>query len=125
MIVMIPAQIRVPTMYGIDGTAMTSSASISSEMRAAPSSAVNDVPICAASATPATSGVISRVLAQELTRPVKASAPIDRSPWNPSRPTCVPVKNAIEKMTKNVPAPTTSAPTPIVISDTSVAMYLR
>ncbi len=104
---------------------MTSSASISSEMRAAPSSAVNDVPTCAASATPAMSGVISRVFAQLLTRPVNACAPICDSPWKPSSPTWVPVKNDIAKMTKNVPAPTTSAPTPIVMSLTVLAMTLR
>ena len=100
-----------------DGTAITSSASISSEIRAAPSSAVKDVPTWAASATPATSGVISRVFAQLDTRPVKAWAPIWDSPWKPSRPTWVPVKNAMAKMTKKVPAPTTSAPTPIVMSE--------
>ena len=86
---------------------------------------MNEVPICAASATPATSGVISRVLAQDDTRPMNDSAPIDRSPWNPSRPTWVPVKKAIEKMTKNVPAPTTRAPTPIVMSEVMSAICLR
>ena len=43
---------------------MTSRASISSLMRMAPSSAVNPAPTCAASVTPAISGVISRVLAK-------------------------------------------------------------
>src|SRR5437764_6300903 len=105
MILMMAAQILVLTLYVSEGTAMTSSASISSEMRAAPSSAVNDVPTCAASATPATSGVISRVFAQLDTRPVNACAPIWDSPWNPSSPTWVPVKNDIAKITKNVPAP--------------------
>ena len=104
---------------------MTSSASISSEIRAAPSSAVNDVPTCAASATPATSGVISRVFAQLETSPVNACAPICDSPWNPSSPTWVPVKNDIAKITKNVPAPTTSAPTPIVMSLTVFAITRR
>jgi hypothetical protein len=104
---------------------MVSRASISSEIRAAPISAVNEVPICAASATPATSGVISRVFAHEDTRPVKASAPIERSPWKPWSPTWVPVKNAIEKMTKNVPAPTTRAPTPIVMSEVISPICLR
>jgi len=79
---------------------------------------VNPVPTCAASATPATSGVISRVFAHDDTRPVKAWAPICDSPWKPSRPTCVPVKNAMKKMTKKVPAPTTSAPAPMVMSET-------
>ena len=104
---------------------MTSSASISSEMRAAPSSAVNDVPTWAARATPATRGVISRVFAQEDTSPVNAWAPICDRPWKPSSPTCVPVKNDIAKITKNVPAPTISAPTPIVMSETMDMMTLR
>ena len=94
-------------------------------MRAAPSSAVNEVPTCAARATPATSGVISRVLAHEDTRPVNACAPIWESPWNPSNPTWVPVKNDMAKMTKNVPAPTTSALTPIVMSEVIVRMTAR
>src|SRR5207302_1478633 len=44
------------------GTALTSSASISSLMRIAPSCAVNPQPTVADSARPATSGAISRVL---------------------------------------------------------------
>ena len=44
------------------GTAMTSSASISSEIRIAPSWAVKPQPTVADSASPATSGAISRVL---------------------------------------------------------------
>src|SRR6266545_3072273 len=85
-------------MYVMDGTAMTSSASISSEILAAPSSAVNDVPTCAARATPATSGVISLVFAHDDTSPVKAWAPIWDRPWNPSRPTWVPVTNDFDRI---------------------------
>ena len=59
---------------------MTSRASISSEMRMAPSSAVKPAPTWAAKATPAMSGVTSRVLAKEPMRPVKASAPICSRP---------------------------------------------
>ena len=44
------------------GTPITSSASISSEIRIAPSCAVNPQPTVADSASPATSGAISRVL---------------------------------------------------------------
>src|SRR3989442_14057433 len=117
MIVMMAAQILVLTMYVSEGTAITSSASISSEIRAAPSSAVNEGPTWAASATPATSGVISLVLAQEDTRPVNACAPIWDRPWNPSSPTWGPVKNDIAKMTKNVPAPTTRGPTAVLMSE--------
>ena len=68
--------IRVDTRYGIGRTAITSVASISSEMRIAPSSAVNPAPTCAASVMPAMSGVISRVFANADTKPVNASAPI-------------------------------------------------
>ena len=109
-------------------TPMTSSASISSLMRIAPSCAVNPAPTCAASATPATSGVISRVFANEVMTPVNASAPICCSPLKPSRPTSVPVKNEIETTTKNMPPPTTSAPDPREMSDirTRISLgYLR
>ena len=57
-----PAMIRVVTRNGSDGIAITSRASTSSEMRMAPSWAVNPQPTVAASAMPATSGEISRVL---------------------------------------------------------------
>ena len=54
---------------------------------------------------PATSGVISRVLASEEMTPVKAWAPIWGRPVNPSRPTSVPVKKAMLTTTKNIPPP--------------------
>ena len=57
-----PAIMRVVTRNGSDGMPMTSSASTSSEMRMAPSWAVKPQPTVAASASPATSGAISRVL---------------------------------------------------------------
>ncbi|SLJ40751.1 Uncharacterised protein [Mycobacteroides abscessus subsp. abscessus] len=50
------------TRNGTPGTAITSSASISSEIRIAPSCAVNPQPTVAESANAATSGAISRVL---------------------------------------------------------------
>ena len=53
---------RVVTRNGSDGIAITSSASISSLIRIAPSWAVNPQPTVAARAMPATSGAISRVL---------------------------------------------------------------
>ncbi len=53
---------RVVTRKGSDGIAITSSASTSSEIRIAPSWAVKPQPTVAASAMPATSGAISRVL---------------------------------------------------------------
>ncbi len=54
--------IRVVTRNGSDGIAITSSASISSLIRIAPSCAVKPQPTVAASAMPAISGPISRVL---------------------------------------------------------------
>ena len=57
-----PAIMRVVTRKGRLGMPITSRASISSEMRIAPSWAVKPQPTVAASARPATSGAISRVL---------------------------------------------------------------
>ena len=62
MIAIRPPMMRVVTRNGSDGIAITSSASISSEIRIAPSCAVNPQPTVAASAMAATSGAISRVL---------------------------------------------------------------
>ena len=53
---------RVVTRNGIDGIAITSRASTSSEIRIAPSWAVKPQPTVAARAIAATSGAISRVL---------------------------------------------------------------
>ena len=78
---------------------------------------MNPAPTCAARATPATSGVISRVLASDVITPVNASAPICCRPLNPSSPTSVPVKKEMETTTKNMPPPTTSAPDPREMSD--------
>jgi hypothetical protein len=94
-------------------------------MRIAPSCAVKPAPTWAASAIPATSGVISRVLASEDTTPVKACAPIWARPVKPSRPTSVPVKKAMLTTTKSIPPPTMSAPGPIVMSAMSTAISLR
>ena len=58
---MSPAITLVVTRYGIDGIAITSSASISSLIRIAPSSAVNPAPTVATSAIPLTSGAAIRV----------------------------------------------------------------
>ena len=55
--------------------AITSSASISSEIRIAPSCAVKPQPTVAASASPATSGAISRVLKYAEMKPVSADVP--------------------------------------------------
>ena len=55
---------------------MVSSASISSEIRIAPSWAVNPAPTVATSALPAMSGATSRVLKYAVTKPEKADVPI-------------------------------------------------
>ncbi len=70
-----PAIIRVVTRNGRLGTPMTSSASTSSLIRIAPSWAVKPQPTVAASARPATSGAISRVLKYAETNPVNAEEP--------------------------------------------------
>jgi hypothetical protein len=62
MIAMTPAITRVVTRNGTDGTAITSRASTSSEIRIAPSWAVNPAPRVAVRAADATSGAMSRVL---------------------------------------------------------------
>ena len=62
MIAIRPPTTRVATRKGIEGIAITSRASTSSEIRIAPSWAVKPQPTVAASAMPATSGAISRVL---------------------------------------------------------------
>ena len=76
MTAMKPAMIRVVTRNGSDGTAITSRASISSEIRIAPSWAVKPQPTVADSARPATSGAISRVLKYAEMKPVNAAVPI-------------------------------------------------
>ena len=104
------------TRNGRDGTAITSSASTSSEMRIAPSWAVKPHPTVAASAMPATSGAISRVLKYADTKPENAAVPIWLSAAYPWRPTSVPVKKHIAVITPTVPPITASAPEPRVTS---------
>ena len=70
-----PAMMRVVTRNGSDGTPMTSRASISSLIRMAPICAVNPQPTVADSASPATSGAISRVLKYAERKPVNAEVP--------------------------------------------------
>ena len=58
---------------------MTSSASISSLIRIAPSWAVAPAPMVAAMPTPAVSGAISRTLKKADAKPVRASTPMDEN----------------------------------------------
>ncbi len=76
MIAIRPATIRVVTRNGIEGIAITSRASTSSEIRMAPSWAVKPQPTVAARAMPAISGEISRVLKYAETKPENAAVPI-------------------------------------------------
>ncbi|GAA3433671.1 hypothetical protein GCM10018954_032750 [Kutzneria kofuensis] len=70
-----PASIRVVTRYGRLGTPITSSASTSSEIRIAPSWAVNPQPTVADNARPADSGATSRVSKYAEMKPVSAEVP--------------------------------------------------
>ncbi len=84
MITIDPAIRRVDTRYEIDLMPMTSSASISSLMRMAPSSAVAPAPTVAAMAWPVTTGATTRMLASAAKNPVNASTPMlpsDAKPW--------------------------------------------
>ena len=116
MTAMKPATMRVETRYGTDGMPMTSRASISSEMRMAPSCAVKPQPTVADSASEVTMGAISRVLTYAERKPVSTEAPICSRAALPCRPTTTPVKPVIMKMTPTVPPSTASTPTPKVTS---------
>ena len=67
---------RVVTRYGMDGIAITSSASISSLTRIAPSCAVKPAPTVAVSAMPAIAGAASRVFTYAATKPDSALTPM-------------------------------------------------
>src|SRR3954465_6923499 len=116
MMAIMPPMMRVVTRNGRDGIAITSSASTSSEIRIAPSCAVKPQPTVAASAMPATSGAISRVLKYAETKPENAAVPSWLSAAYPCSPTSVPVKKHIAVMTPTVPPMTASAPEPSVTS---------
>jgi len=79
MTAIIDASRRVVTRYGIGLMASDSMASISSEMRMAPSWAVNRQPACAAKASAAMIGASSRVAAVAETSPVAWPRPSRRS----------------------------------------------
>ena len=114
-----PAMIRVVTRNGSDGIAITSSASTSSLIRIAPSWAVKPHPTVAASAMPATSGEISRVLKYADTNPENSDVPIWLRAAYPWSPTSVPVKNARAVITPTVPPMTARAPDPRATSASS------
>ena len=97
---------------------MTSSASISSLMRIAPSCAVAPAPMVAANAMAAVNGVTSRVLTNADANPISASTPISES-WLKPWVTSVPAVDMVRKpMTATVPPMTASAPVPKLIAAT-------
>ncbi|CAM5738286.1 hypothetical protein SAFG77S_02957 [Streptomyces afghaniensis] len=114
-----PAIIRVVTRNGNEGTPMTSSASVSSLMRIAPSWAVKPAPTVAESASPATSGAISRVLKYAERNATKLEVPSWFRAAYPCSPTSVPVKNDRKAITPTVPPTTASAPRPKLTSASS------
>ena len=91
---------------------ITSRASISSEMRMAPNSAVAPAPTVAASASPVTTGAVSRTLTMAARKPVKASTPIlpsEAKPWmaisDPAERVTKPTMATVQQTTAIAPAP--------------------
>ncbi len=116
---------RVVTRKGTLGTAITSRASISSEIRIAPSWAVKPQPTVAESASAATIGAISRVLTYADRKPVRTELPNWSRAAKPWRPTTTPVKPDIMTMTPMVPPMTARAPLPNVTSASRRSISLR
>ncbi|SLH45891.1 Uncharacterised protein [Mycobacteroides abscessus subsp. abscessus] len=104
------------TRYGSGRMATDSSASISSEMRIAPSCAVKRQPACAAKANEASSGPSSRVVAKAEIAPVIGLSPSRFSEVWPWMPTVMPPKALRMTTTPMVPPPTTRLPLPQVTS---------
>ena len=75
--------------------AITSSASISSEIRMAPSCAVAPAPIVAARAIPAVTGAAMRTLMNAAKKPVSASTPMSPSEANPWIANSVPAEKVM------------------------------
>jgi hypothetical protein len=112
MITMSPARIRVDARNEIDLMPITSSASISSLIRIAPSSAVAPAPTVAASAMPAIRGAAARTSTSAAKKPVNDSMPIlpsDAKPWmaisEPPASVTKPMIAAVPPMTAIAPVP--------------------
>lgn len=96
---------RVLARKGTDFTAMASRASISSEIRMAPSCAVKPVPTFAARAMDATTGASSRVLARAESMPDSEVIPISSRPRWVSTPTIIAATADIANTMPMVPPP--------------------
>ncbi len=118
-IAIMPAITRVLTRYGTDGIAITSSASISSETRIAPSWAVEPAPMVAASPIPAMVGAAIRTLMNAAKKPVSASTPMLPRELKPCTAMMPPVNRVRKPTITTVPPMTASAPVPMLISATS------
>ena len=102
-----------------------SNASISSEIRMAPISAVIRHPAWAAKPIPAIIGAISRVFAYAETNPVSGPMPtMSRAPY-PSIPTEPPTAAPMNTSTPMVPPPTISEPFPQIKSTNSTPVWCR
>ncbi len=109
-----PAMTRVEARYVTLRMPMTSSASISSLIRIAPSWAVAPAPMVADSATAVVPGTMSRTLKNADAKPVSASNPTDAN-WlyPPCTATKAPPVVMVRKPTiATVPPTTASAPAP-------------
>src|SRR5271155_4859328 len=116
MITTSPASMRVDTRYAVDLTPITSSASISSLIRMAPSSAVAPAPTVAARAMPVTMGATRRTLMKAATNPSRVSIPMwpnDAKPWIA---TSEPADIVTKPMITAVPPITAIAPVPMPTS---------
>ncbi len=117
--------IRVVARNEIDLMPMTSSASISSLIRMAPSSAVAPAPTVAAMAMPVTTGAAMRTLISAAKKPVKASTPMlpsDAKPWMATSELPDSVTNPT---IATVPPMTAMAPVPMPIWAISRSVSLR
>ncbi len=99
---------RVLARNGTDLTAIASSASISSEIRIAPSCAVKPVPTLAANAIDATTGASSRVLAIAESIPDSDVMPMSSRPRWVSTPTIMAATADIASTMPIVPPPASS-----------------
>ena len=95
---------RLATANAIDGTPMTSMASISSLTRIAPSSATMPPPTFAATMKPTTKGTISRFTQNELNSGPTTPAPICWLNASAAMPQLTPATNAISTITRTLPA---------------------
>ena len=122
---MLPAMIRVETRYEMDLMPITSSASISSEIRIAPISAVAPAPTVAASASPVTTGAVSRTLIIAARKPVNASTPMLPREAKPWMAISEPAESVTNPTIATVPPTMAMAPAPMPISAISRMTSLR